>query len=228
MDVFFDYSSPWTYLAFIRLQQLVAEYRERGIDLKVTYKPVLVGVVFNKVNPSVYDMRKNPVLAKARYMNADMKEWCEAFGLSIRLPYGPNPPEVFPVNSAKVLRGAFFAMEHGQFIEYSVRVFGEYWLHGRDISSTPVLEQIAAGLGYSTAEFLKYAASDETAKAKLQANTQELMDRGGFGSPTVFFDGMMFFGNDRLSLLQRRIDLHFNPKLVGGGHSWTWKSVSKL
>jgi 2-hydroxychromene-2-carboxylate isomerase len=42
-------------------------------------------------------------------------------------------------------------------------------------------------------------------KEKLKANTDELIERGGFGSPTIFADGVMFFGNDRLALVEHAL-----------------------
>eukprot|EP01063_Lacrimia_lanifica_P010257 TRINITY_DN16986_c0_g1_i2.p2 TRINITY_DN16986_c0_g1~~TRINITY_DN16986_c0_g1_i2.p2 ORF type:complete len:250 (+),score=103.48 TRINITY_DN16986_c0_g1_i2:50-751(+) len=230
MDFYFDYSSPWTYLAFLRIQELVAEYAARGAALRVEYKPILVGAVFNTTNPSVYEMRKRPVLAKARYGVRDMKEWCEAYGVAIRDPYGPTPPDPFPVNSAKALRGGLYALSLGdtqRFLAYSHRVFEAYWVEGRDISAPDVLGAVAADAKLDAAAFSAYVASD-AAKAALRANTDELIKRGGFGSPTMFVGGAMFFGNDRVVLAQRRIDMQLKPRSATGAATWAWHESAKL
>ena len=61
---------------------------------------------------------------------------------------------------------------------------------------------IVSELGVNPKEFLDFI-NDETVKSRLIKNTQELMDRGGFGSPTFFVDELdMYFGNDRIQLIE--------------------------
>ncbi len=100
------------------------------------------------------------------------------------------------------MRGAFVAAEHGRISEYSRAVFEAYWGHLLDISQDDVLGDIVKNLGLDATEFFEKITSDPY-KAKLRANTDELIERGGFGSPTMFVDGDdMYFGNDRLPLLR--------------------------
>lgn len=70
IEFFFDCSSPWTYFAFHAIQPLAGELEE-----PITWRPILVGGVFNAVNPSVYASRENPVPAKAAYMLKDLQDW---------------------------------------------------------------------------------------------------------------------------------------------------------
>jgi 2-hydroxychromene-2-carboxylate isomerase len=90
------------------------------------------------------------------------------------------PPKVFPVNSVKCMRGAFHALDEGRLVPYST-----------------------AGLDRQ-----RFFAAIETdaCKQKLRANTDELMARGGFGSPTMFVGSSMFFGNDRLPLVKAALE----------------------
>ena len=69
LECFFDCSSPWTYLGFHNIQPLATEL---GVD--IDWRPILVGGLFNTVNPSVYHSRDNPVPAKARYMAKDLAD----------------------------------------------------------------------------------------------------------------------------------------------------------
>ncbi len=195
LEFFFDCSSPWTYLAFHRVQPLAAE---TGATL--VWRPILVGGVFNAINPSVYEMRSNPVPAKARYHAKDLADWARATGLRI------GWPEVFPVNSVKAMRGAFVAEEHDRLPAYARAVFEAYWGDGLDISRDEVLEKIASSLDLDPAGFARKIREPDY-KAKLRANTDELIARGGFGSPTIFVDGDdMFFGNDRLPLVREALE----------------------
>ena len=114
-------------------------------------------------------------------------------------------PSVFPVNSVKAMRGAFFAEEQGLIVPYSTAVFEAYWGDDRDISQDDVLADICAKVGLD-GEALLAATADQRYKDALRSNTEELIARGGYGSPTMFIDGDdMYFGNDRLPVVERRL-----------------------
>jgi 2-hydroxychromene-2-carboxylate isomerase len=81
-------------------------------------------------------------------------------------------------------------------------VFEAYWGELQDISQPEVLGAIAAHAGYDAGSFLRRI-EDPAIKDRLRGNTDELIARGGFGSPTMFVDGDdMYFGNDRLPLVE--------------------------
>jgi len=194
LEFFFDCSSPWTYLAFEGVQKL----KER-IDFTIVWRPILVGGVFNQVNPSVYENRAKPVPAKARYYQKDLQDWARYVGITL------GQPPVFPVNSVKAMRGAFVAIEHGCLEAYARRVFHRYWGDLADISQDDVLSGIVSACGLPVEEFFAKIGT-ATYKDRLRINTEELINRGGFGSPTMFLDGDdMYFGNDRLVLIESRL-----------------------
>jgi 2-hydroxychromene-2-carboxylate isomerase len=191
LEFFYDCSSPWTYLCFTKIEELAARH-----EANLIWRPLLVGGVFNTVNPSVYENRANPVKVKARYYNKDLQDWARFYGLNI------GQPSVFPVNSVKAMRGALVAHEHGKISLYSRRVFESYWGNNRDISQDSVLREIVAEVGIDQKEFFDQINSQDY-KDKLRLNTEELIERGGFGSPTMFVETTsMFFGNDRLPLVE--------------------------
>jgi 2-hydroxychromene-2-carboxylate isomerase len=190
LEFFFDCSSPWTYLAFDQVEAVAAE---GGATL--VWKPILVGGVFNAVNGSVYEQRAKPVPAKLRYHAKDLQDWARLYGLSI------GWPSVFPVNSVKAMRACLVADDRDRLPEWARAVFHAYWGEGLDISQDEVLRGLAEGVGFDPDELLARIA-EPALKERLKANTQELIDRGGFGSPTMFVDGDdMYFGNDRLPLV---------------------------
>lgn len=205
LEVFFDYSSPWTYLAFSQIESIVQRWK-----CEVSYRPFLVGGVFNTVNSSVYEARKSTPAIKVEYGVRDLQEWADTYGLKIRGPYDSDPNKrvkPFPVNSVKALRGALFAMQQDKFLQYSNRVFKAYWADSQDISDNQILFQIAKASGLNEEEFHKFIVSDE-AKNAIRTNTDELVQRGGFGTPTIFVNNKyMYWGNDRLILVERRIAL---------------------
>ena len=196
VEFFYDYSSPWTYLAFTKIDGLCRKY---NADLQ--WRPFLVGGVFNTVNPSVYEFREKGVPAKQQYMAKDMSDWARYYGLKIVMP-----PSVFPVNSVKALRGALVALEHpGKFLPYSYRVFETYWGEDQDISQDEVLRKIVAAVGLDEEEYFDKIKRQDY-KDRVRANTDAVIERGGFGTPTIYVNGdSMFFGNDRLVLVEEEL-----------------------
>jgi 2-hydroxychromene-2-carboxylate isomerase len=195
LDFYFDCSSPWTYLAFHAVQPLAAEL---GVEL--VWKPILVGGVFNAVNQTVYDNRATPNPRKQAYMLQDLADWARLYGLEIVFP-----PKVFPVNSVKCMRGAFAALDEGKLVPYATAAFEAYWGGDLDISRDDVLADIATRAGLERQGF--FAAIETPAcKTRLRAATDELIARGGFGSPTMFAGDKMFFGNDRLPLVRAALE----------------------
>jgi 2-hydroxychromene-2-carboxylate isomerase len=191
LEFFFDCSSPWTYLAFTRVQDIV----ERTGALMI-WKPILVGGVFNAVNQDVYERRANPDPRKSKYYAKDLADWARFTDIEI------GRPPVFPVNSVKAMRGALIALDDGKLVPYATAVFQAYWGDLLDISQADILGPVAASVGYDAATFLQRI-EEGSIKDRLRANTDELIGRGGFGSPTMFVDkDDMYFGNDRLPLVE--------------------------
>ena len=196
IEFFFDCSSPWTYLAFENIQPIAAE-----LGAAITWRPILVGGIFNTINPSVYEGRERPVPAKARYSGKDLQDWARVAGLKIKMP-----PSVFPVNSVKVMRGCIALEPAGKLIDFARAAFRAYWSEDKDISKDDVIAEISGRAGVD-APALFAAIAEPGPKDALRANTDEVMARGGFGSPTVFVDGAdMYFGNDRLPLVRAALE----------------------
>ena len=192
LEFFYDCSSPWTYLAFTRVQPVVA--RTGAI---IVWKPILVGGVFNAVNRDVYERRANPDPRKAAYSAKDLQDWARMAGLKIVMP-----PPVFPVRATLAMRCALAAQEAGKVIEFSQRCFESYWSDGKDISQLDVLKDVCAAAGVDEKQILARAQTDPI-KDRLRANTDEVIARGGFGSPTMFVNETdMYFGNDRMELVE--------------------------
>jgi 2-hydroxychromene-2-carboxylate isomerase len=196
IEFFFDCSSPWTYLAFHNIQPLAQKY-----NVPISWRPVLVGGIFNAVNPSVYNSRNAPVPAKQRYSAKDLQDWARSAGLKIKMP-----PTVFPVNAVKSMRGCLVADREGKLMPFATACFEAYWGDDADISSDDVLTQICRSVRMEPEKFFA-GIGEQGIKDQLKANTDEVIARGGYGSPTMFVDKTdMYFGNDRLPLLREAIE----------------------
>jgi 2-hydroxychromene-2-carboxylate isomerase len=191
LEFFYDCSSPWTYLAFHKIEDIARAHRA-----ELVWRPILVGGVFNAVNDTVYETRAHPNPRKAKYHAKDLQDWARLYGLTI------GWPTVFPVNSVKAMRGAIAAHERGALVAWSRACFEAYWGRDQDLSQDAVLEDCAKRALLEPAWLLARIAAPEI-KEQLRKNTDELIARGGFGSPTMFVNERdMYFGNDRLPLVE--------------------------
>lgn len=198
IEFFFDCSSPWTYLAFRNLLPLAAR-----LNVAVAWRPVLVGGIFNAVNPGVYAAREDWNSAKNRYILKDVQDCAGAIGVDMHFP-----PKIFPVNSVKAMRSCLWIAQDPvaqpklqAFIE---AVFAAYFTGQEDISKDEVLARICAAVGID-AEACLLGMTLPPIKDQLKANTDEAMQRGAFGSPTFFIGEDMYFGNDRLPLVEAAV-----------------------
>jgi 2-hydroxychromene-2-carboxylate isomerase len=195
IEFFFDCSSPWTYLGFHNIQPLAKEF---GVE--ISWRPILVGGIFNSINPSVYASREHPVPAKLAYQKKDMADWARSAGLTIKMR-----PTVFPVNSVKAMRGCILLAPEGKLVSFARAAFEIYWGEDQDISQDTVLTEVCRRVGIDPQKFLA-GIGQQAVKDQLKANTDEVMARGGFGSPTIFIDKTdMYFGNDRMPLIREAL-----------------------
>ena len=204
VECFYDCSSPWTYFAFVSLREM-----EKGLGITVRWRPHLVGGVFNAVNPSVHNSREKPVVPKQAYSKKDQMDWARFLGL--RMHYRPS---VFPVNAVKAMRACCWLEGSEREVPFALATFDAYWGDDKDISQVPVIAEICEKAGVDAKELLA-AIDQQPVKDKLRNNTQELIDRGGFGSPTIFVgDTDMYFGNDRMPLIRDAIVRHRSGKVA--------------
>ena len=195
IEFFFDISSPWTYLAFHNVQPLARE-----LEVRIAWRPILVGGIFNTVNPAVYEFRDHGAPGKKRYLEKDLGDWARHTGLAIRFP-----PAVFPVNSVKAMRACIFLEPEGKLPDFARAAFEAYWGDDQDISDDGVLRAVCVKAGVDADPVLSGIAAPAI-KDQLRINTEELVARGGFGTPTMFVNGDdMYFGNDRLQLVREAV-----------------------
>ena len=199
LEFFYDCSSPWTYFAFTRIIPMMEQ-----LALPIHWRPILVGGVFNAVNQEVYKAREAMFSSsgspRLNYYIKDMQDWARLCGVRANMPKG------HPINSVKAMRGAFYAEQQGLMVPYSRAVFEAYWdSESPNIADDEVLGAICARVGLNPEGFFS-AITTQDYKDLLRQNTDELIARGGYGSPTLFIDGDdMYFGNDRLELVGSRL-----------------------
>jgi len=190
LEFYFDVGSPTAYLAHKRLGQLRAQY-----DLDVRYMPMLLGGVFKASGNT------SPVAipAKGRYMlEQDLPRFAARYG--VPLSFNPH----FPINTLNLMRAAIAAQQLRCFDAYINRVFDAIWVEGKNMGDAQVVSQVLADAGLD-AGALVARSQDPQVKAALLANTDAAVARGVFGAPTLFMDGAMYFGQDRLDFIEEAL-----------------------
>ncbi|WP_428630969.1 2-hydroxychromene-2-carboxylate isomerase [Sphingopyxis sp.] len=190
---FFDLSSPWTYLAFTNVHAIVERTGARAI-----FRPVLVGGIFNAVNQSVYVTREQADNRKLLHSWKVLKDWAQLAGVEMNFP-----SRWHPAKSVNAMRFAV-ALEDDQsaLIAFAHAAFESYFGAQENLDDPDVLEAVANSAGLAGAA-IRAASTTDAVKARLRANTEEVIARGGYGSPSIFVDGDdMYFGNDQLPLVE--------------------------
>jgi 2-hydroxychromene-2-carboxylate isomerase len=198
VEFFYDLSSPWTYLGFTNLQGVLARTGASAL-----YRPILVGGVFNAVNQAVYAQRENMDAPRMKHYFQSLKNWADWTGLKLDFP-----SKFHPAKSIHAMRMAC-ALEDDQvaLVQFTRAAFESYFLRAENLDDPEVLVAAANGAGLAGAAIRERSITDSV-KARLRTNTEELISRGGYGSPTMFVNGNdMYFGNDQLPLVERALTL---------------------
>ena len=187
VDFYFDVGSPTAYLAHNRLKQLKLEY-----GCSVIYHPVLLGGLFKASGNS------SPVTvpAKGRYM---MMEDLPRFAKLYNVPLNTNPH--FPINTLNLMRGAVSALNEAYFDTYIDTIFNAIWVESRNMGDIDTVIEVLSDAGLDSKVILEATQKPEV-KQELTSNTEQAVERGLFGAPTMFVDGEMFFGQDRLQFVE--------------------------
>jgi 2-hydroxychromene-2-carboxylate isomerase len=195
-EFFYDLSSPWTYLAFTNLSGVM---ERTGTSVRL--RPMLVGGVFNAVNQSVYAAREASDNRKLKHSWRVLKDWAALAGVEMNFP-----SQYHPAKSVHAMRMACaLADDQPALAKFTKAAFESYFGRQENLDDLDVLVAVANGAGLD-GEAMRAKAQTDEVKALLRANTEEVIERGGYGSPTIFVDGKwMYFGNDQLPLVEFRL-----------------------
>lgn len=193
IEFFYDLSSPWTYLAFHNLQGVL---QRTGAFARL--RPILVGGVFNAVNQSVYAAREATDNPKLKHAWRVMMDWAALAGVEINFP-----SQWHPAKSVNAMRMACTLVDDQPALnKFTKAAFESYFGRQENLDDADVLVAVANSVGLDGGAMRENAQSDDV-KALLRANTEEVIERGGYGSPTIFVDRTkMYFGNDQLPLVE--------------------------
>ncbi len=186
IEFFWDCGSPYTYLASTQIEKLA---QAAGADLR--WRPFLLGGAFQATG----NRMPAAIPAKGKYLFDDVKLWAKFYDVAFRFP------DKFPINTLAAQRAGVAADNMGKGAEFAKRVMRAHFGEGRDVSQPDELRTCAADVGLD-GEALLTQTQHQTVKDKLKSNTDEAVRRGAFGAPSFFVGEHMFWGNDRLDLMQ--------------------------
>jgi 2-hydroxychromene-2-carboxylate isomerase len=189
LEFFFDYGSPFSYLADTQLEGLAGR-----TGAVVSYRPMLLGGVFKETGNS------SPISieAKRKYMNADLERWAKHYGV----PALHN--QHFPINTIRLMRGAIAAQRSGVFAAYHRAIFDAFWRDGLNLGDAAVVRGVLERAGLDAVR-LAAASEEHAVKDALRVATETAVARGAFGAPTFFVGDQMFWGNDRLLFVEQAL-----------------------
>lgn len=182
LEFFFDYVSPFSYLADTQLPALLAK-----TGASIIYKPILLGGIFKASN----NTPPPAIPAKLKYNAVDALRWAKHYGVPMLI----NP--FFPLSTIRVMRGAIVAQSAGCFPAYHAAMFRAMWADGVNLGDPAIVKEMFARL-----EMDPVGVENEDVKDRLKSNTEEAVARGAFGAPTFFVGDAMFWGNDRMQFIE--------------------------
>jgi len=187
LDFYFDYRSPYSFLALSQLRQM---------DVGIVLRPFEIGALMKLVGNVPTSLT---CASKSRYVMTDLSRWSTHYGVPLN-----RHPQGSELDAGRLLRATLVAGQLGAMPAAVKAIFNAFW-------STPApmatATEVAALLGAEglDAKALESRMDDPAAHVLLEEATAEAAARGVFGAPTMFVEDEMFFGNDRLQFVQDRL-----------------------
>ena len=194
VDYYVSLNSPWTYLGSKRFEAMAKKY---GAD--VTIWPVDFGSVF-AVSGGLPLPKRAP--QRQAYRMMELKRWRDQVGVKLNLE-----PKFFPSNEVPAAKCVIALREQGRMadaIKLAHAVLYALWAEEKNPSDPATLRAIITACGLDAAEVIEAGDAPEMA-AKREAYTRHAIDQGVFGAPSFVIDGEIFWGQDRLDFVDRKL-----------------------
>ncbi|WP_016968564.1 2-hydroxychromene-2-carboxylate isomerase [Pseudomonas fluorescens] len=191
VEFFFDLGSPTSYLAYTQLPKICAQ---TGSQLE--YHPMLLGGVFK----STGNASPISVPAKGRYMLQDLARFARRY--QVELNFNPH----FPINTLLLMRAVTGVQLHmpDRFVEFIDCLFRALWVDKRNLNDAATVTQVLEQGGFDPQRILDLS-NEEQVKARLKEQTDQALQRGVFGAPSMFVGDQLFFGQDRLDFVREAL-----------------------
>ena len=193
IDFYFDYSSPYGFLASERIESIAASN-----DYTVVWRPILLGAVFKVTGQT--PLTEAPL--KGDYSIMDFTRSAREQKLNY------SHPEKFPIGAVAACRATLWLRENtdaslqaltGNFIH---EVYRAYFTDNKDITNPEIIAEVAGSMGIDVPTMAS-ALTEQAVKDLLRSEVESAIANGVFGSPMMIVNGEKFWGNDRLDQMER-------------------------
>ena len=192
LTVYYALQSPWTYLGWARLRELVAR-----TSAAAAYRPIQSGPMFEA--SGTLPLAKRPKQRQA-YRLMELRRWRDHLGVPLKLH-----PKHFPVDESLAARMAIAHRQRGGDIAaLSQAMMAAVWAEDRDLAARATLLELAREQGANGPALLELA-QDPAVQSEYDANTRAAIEEGVFGVPTFVIDDELFWGQDRLDFVARAL-----------------------
>ena len=194
VDYYVSLNSPWTYLGSARFDAMAAKY-----GAAVTIWPVSFGDVF-AVSGGLPLPKRAP--QRQAYRMMELKRWRDHLGIPIKLE-----PKFFPSDEVPAAKAVIVVREkfgNAQAIKLAHAVLKGLWEEEKNPGDPATLNAMIAALGLDPAQVTAMAA-DPAVAARREADTRMAIERGVFGAPSYVIDGEIFWGQDRVEFVERKL-----------------------
>ncbi|MBW8357711.1 MAG: 2-hydroxychromene-2-carboxylate isomerase [Pseudomonas sp.] len=191
VEFFFDLGSPTSYLAYTQLPKICAQ-----TGSQLVYQPMLLGGVFK----STGNASPISVPAKGRYMLQDLARFAQRY--QVELNFNPH----FPINTLLLMRATTGVQMHlpERFIDFIDCLFRALWVDKRNLNDAASVAQVLEQGGFDPQQILDLSNAEDV-KTALRNNTEQALQRGVFGAPSMFVGEELFFGQDRLNFVREAL-----------------------
>lgn len=186
IELFYDFRSPYSYLAFTQL---------RGMDVDITLRPMRLLKVMEAVGNVPTTLT---CAAKGRYARTDLARWAQRYAIAL------NPSDMRSNDGDACSRAVLAAESPAEAMDITLALYRACWSEGKALATKDDILAVIGADAIDADAIAKRIDAPETI-AQLDANTREAAERGVFGSPTMFVGDAMYFGNDRLDFLREHL-----------------------
>ena len=184
-DFFFDFASPYSYLAHKQIRNI--EYQH---NIKINYMPILLGGLLNlaEIKAAAF------IPSKAKFMIKD----CKLFAEKLNIKFKFN--SYFPIQSLHLMRGVLIARKENKTSLYIDKFFDACWKDGLNLNDQKIVDKILEDLNFNLKTY-KLKISEQKIKDELIKRTKDAFLKGVFGAPSFIINNKMFWGQDRLEFV---------------------------
>lgn len=186
LEFFYDFRSPYSYLAYTQL---------RDVDVDIKLRPMTILKVMEAAGnvPTTITCA-----AKGRYARVDLARWGKRYGVAI------NPSNMRENDGDACSRAVLAADSPANAATITLALYRAGWSEKRSLATKDDILAVIAAAGVDVDPIAAQMDTPDVV-ARLTANTAEAVERGVFGSPTIFVGDAMFFGNDRLDFVREHL-----------------------